>query len=175
MTSSRIGIYTATLVCRNTLTKAYERIAMDAEIRFFMTDKDEAEFIAVAEANVDEIDTTNPFKHRFLVGDCELFFTPTLIEDNVMYTGVFEIRIKNNDDACKNQIRANASYKKLRNWIKKNYWSRLAFINENKKNKLTPSRIHWLAPDAKAWKESDEKNHLLKLSKTSWMTFDIGF
>ena len=92
-----------------------------------------------------------------------------------MYTGVFEIRIKNNDNACENQIRANASYKKLRNWIKKNYWSCLAFINENKKNKLTPSCIHWLAPDAKAWKESDEKNHLLKLSKTSWMTFDIGF
>ena len=40
-----------------------------------MTDKDEAEFIAVAEANADEIDTTNPLKYCFLVGDCELFFT----------------------------------------------------------------------------------------------------
>lgn len=148
---------------------------MDAEIRFFMTAKDEAEFIAVVEAIVDEIDTKNPLKQRFLIGDCELFFTPTLMEDEVMYSGVLETRIENNDDACKDQIRANASYKKLRNWIKKHYWSRLAFINKDKKDKLMPSRIHWLAPEAKIWKESDEKNHLLKLSKTSWMTFDIGF
>lgn len=92
-----------------------------------------------------------------------------------MYSGVLEIRIENSDRACHDQLRANTAYKKLRNWIKKKYWSRLAFINKKKKDQLTPSRIHWLAPDAKKWKEKNAEEHILKLSKTSWMIFEIGF
>jgi hypothetical protein len=38
-----------------------------------------------------------------------------------------------------------------------------------------PSRIHWLAPEAKKWKEETPEKNTLKLSKTSWMVFDIGF
>ena len=127
-----------------------------------------------AQKHVDEIDNSS-HPHRFIVGDCELLFTPTVLEEktSIMYSGVLEIRIKADD--CKNQIKTNASYKKLRNWIKKKYWSRLAFINKTKNDKLMPSRIHWLAPEAKKWKEADADNHILKLSKTSWMVFDIGF
>jgi len=149
---------------------------MDAETRFFMTPTDQAEFIQFAKKHVDEIDKSS-IPHRFIVSDCELLFTPTELEEKTktMYSGVFEIRIKADDTACKNQIKANASYKKLRNWIKKKYWSRLAFINKTKNDKLMPSRIHWLAPEAKKWKETDEDNHILKLSKTSWMVFNIGF
>jgi hypothetical protein len=148
---------------------------MDAEIRFFMTANDEKDFIEFANQTIDKIELDDSIKQRFIVGGCELQFTPTSIEDNVMYSGVLEIRIENNEQACKDQTRANASYKKCRNWIKKNYWSRLAYINKNKKNKLMPSRIHWLAPEAKKWKESDPQNHVLKLSRTSWMVFEIGF
>ncbi len=153
---------------------------MDAEIRFFMTLKDEAEFFEFAHKYIDEIkQSSNPEqnnKQRLIIADCELLFTPTLVEESTMYSGVLEIRIEaDSDSACKNQLRANAAYKKLRNWIKKKYWSRLAYINKTKKDQLMPSRIHWLAPDAKKWKEADSKKHLLKLSKTSWMVFEIGF
>ncbi len=93
-----------------------------------------------------------------------------------MYSGVLEIRIEHDrDTACKSQLRANAAYKKLRNWLKKKYWSRLAYINKTKNDKLMPTRIHWLAPEAKKWKEENPEKHILKLSKTSWMVFDIGF
>jgi len=51
----------------------------------------------------------------------------------------------------------------------------LAYQHQNKKGKLTPSRNHWLGPEAKKWKDVDSSNHILKLSKTSWMEFDIGF
>ena len=147
---------------------------MDAEIRFFMTPEDEATFINFAQKHIDEVVMTDSPKQRFIVGDCELLFTPTQSEGNTLYSGVLEIRIDATDEnSCKNQMRANMSYKKLRNWIKKNYWSRLAFLN--KRDQLAPSRIHWLAPEAKIWKESDPENHLLKLSKTSWMVFDIGY
>ncbi|MEE9445012.1 MAG: hypothetical protein V3V19_05050 [Cocleimonas sp.] len=149
---------------------------MDAEIRFFMTIEDEEKFLSFAKKHIDEVLQTDTLMQRFSVGDCELLFTPTLAEGTTLYSGVLEIRIDaTNDNACKNQMRANMSYKKLRNWIKKNYWSRLAYINKQKNDQLMPSRIHWLAPEAKQWKESDPKNHMLKLSKTSWMVFDIGF
>ncbi len=148
---------------------------MDAEIRFFMTLKDEADFLDFAKKHVDEIKKNNESKQQLIVGDCELLYTPTLIENKTMYSGVLEIRIENTESACKNQLRANASYKKLRNWLKKKYWSRLAYINKAKKDKLMPSRIHWLGPDAKKWKEADSVNHKLQLSKTSWMIFEIGF
>ena len=150
---------------------------MDAEIRFFMTPNDEAEFLKFANKYIDEINQ-DEYKQSFIVGDCELFYTPTIIENNTMYSGVLEIRIENSqepDITCKDQLRANASYKKLRNWLKKKYWSRLAYINKTKNDKLMPSRIHWLAPDAKKWKEENPEKHVLKLSKTSWMVFEIGF
>jgi len=149
---------------------------MDAEIRFFMTPKDESEFFEFANKHIDNIKQGADLKQFFIVGDCELFYTPTIVEDSTMYSGVLEIRIEHdNDSACKSQLRANAAYKKLRNWIKKKYWSRLAYINKTKKDKLMPTRIHWLAPEAKKWKEENPEKHILKLSKTSWMVFDIGF
>ena len=154
---------------------------MDAEIRFFMTDEDEEEFFTEVNKHVDQIITTDNStdndKQRLLMGDCELLYTRTLAEGNTLYSGVLEIRTKNIniETACKDQMRAAKVYKKLRNWIKKNYWSRLAYINKTKKDQLMPTRIHWLAPQAKKWKEADPENHLLKLSKTSWMVFDIGF
>ena len=154
---------------------------MDAEIRFFMTDEDEEEFFTEVNKHVDQIITTDNStdndKQRLLIGDCELLYTATLAEGNTLYSGVLEIRTTNIniETACKDQTRAAKVYKKLRNWIKKNYWSRLAYINKTKKDQLMPTRIHWLAPQAKKWKEADPEKHLLKLSKTSWMVFDIGF
>ena len=148
---------------------------MDAEIRFFMTPEDEEEFLSFAKMYIDEITSTNSSKQYFILGDCQLIYTPTLSEGTTLYTGCLEVRTDNVDPSCEGLQRAHLCYKKLRNWIKKKYWSRLAYINKTKKDKLMPSRIHWLAPNAKKWKEQDPENHLLKLSKTSWMVFNIGF
>ena len=147
---------------------------MDAEIRFFMTAGDEEAFLAFASKHIDKIEKNNSLKQRFIIDECELLYTPTQLEGNTMYSGVLEVRILA-EDTCKGQLRTTSTYKKLRSWLKKKYWSRLAFINKNKSNRLMPSRIHWLGPEAKKWKEEDPETHLLKLSKTSWMVFDIGF
>ena len=147
---------------------------MDAEIRFFMTMGDEAEFLEFASKHIDEIKKGKSLKQHFIIDECELLYTPTKVENNTMYSGVLEIRTTA-EDTCKGQLRASNTYKKIRNWLKKKYWSRLAFINKAKKDKLMPSRIHWLGPEAKKWKQEDPQNHILKLSKTSWMVFDIGF
>lgn len=147
---------------------------MDAEIQFFMTEKDQETFLAFSEKIIDSIDKTSA-TYRFIIGDCELLFSPSIRDGDILYMGKLEIRQSSSDMACKDQLRAINHYKKLRNWLKKNYWSRLAYINKNKKDKLMPSRVHWLGADAKKWKETDSNKHILKLSTTSWMVFDIGF
>jgi len=147
---------------------------MDAEIQFFMTEKDESDFLAFVETQIDRMDKSqNPY--RFILGDCELYFTPSVLEENTLYTGNLEIRLGKANLGYKDLERAKAVFRKLRNKIKKNYWSRLAYLDKNKNDKLTPSRVHWLGVDAKKWKQTDPEKHILKLSKTSWMVFDIGF
>lgn len=143
---------------------------MDAEIQFFMTSKDQKEFLLYAEKHVDSINDIDSAL-EFKIGDCRLHFSPSVLDGNILYLGRLEIRLGISD--LHDQERAKSVFRKLRNWLKKNYFSRLAFIN--KRDKLTPSRVHWLAPDAKKWKLKNPEEHLLKLSKTSNTVFNIGF
>lgn len=147
---------------------------MDAEILFFMTEVDQKNFILHVEDECDLI-TKQVDSILFHVGDSYLQFTPSLFEKDTLYCGKLEIHSDNSDVETKDHERTKATYRKLRNWLKKTYWSRLAYNNKNKKDKLTPSRNHWLGPDAKQWKENNLEEHFLKLSKTSWMIFDIGY
>ncbi len=147
---------------------------MDAEILFFMSKKDQSDFLTLAKTSCDSI-TTHDDVIRLNLGDCVLFFTPSKFEENTLFCGKLEIRIGPSATACKDQERAKSNFRKLRNHIKKTFWSRLAYKNKNKKNKLTPSRNHWLGPDAKLWKEGNLENNKLKLSKTSWMVFELGY
>ena len=143
---------------------------MDAEIQFFMTAKDEDDFLSFVVKHVDSVES-NSVVRTLIIGDCHLMLTPSVVEDLVLYLGKLEIRLGNSD--LDDIERARSTFRKLRNWIKKNYFSRLAYIN--KRGKLTPSRVHWLGQDAKKWKQADPENHLLKLSKTSNTLFNIGF
>ena len=151
---------------------------MDAEILFFMTAKDQSDFLTMVRGCCDsltkQIDSNKFF---FKVAGCHLIFTPTMFEDDTLYAGKLEIRTSSFPEETSqiDKDRVQAVFRKLRNWIKKNYWSRLAYFNQNKKGKLTPSRNHWLGPDAKRWKQENTEKHVLKLSKTSWMEFEIGY
>ncbi len=147
---------------------------MDAEILFFMTVEDESDFLTFAKKNCDSIEHQNG-KSKLTVGDCTLLFTSSILENDALYCGKLEIRLGRPENECADQEKTKSVFRKLRNYIKKGYWSRLAYENKNKKGKLTPSRNHWLGPEAKKWKESDSTSHILKLSKTSWMEFEIGF
>jgi len=150
---------------------------MNAEILFFMTSKDQDDFIKEAEKYCESFSKTKVSKDlMFHIGECSLFFVSSKLDGNTLYTGKLEIRLSNHsaDIDIRDKERAKTVFRTLRNWIKQHYWSRLAYLNQNKNNKLTPSRNYWLGPDARVWKEAD-KGHLLKLSKTSWMLFEIGY
>ncbi len=146
---------------------------MDAEIQFFMTEKDEADFLDFVKVHIDEIENHGP-QMKFRMGDCELLFSASVMQKNKLYIGRLEIRLGNPDENFESAERAKTTFRKLRNWIKKNYYSRLAYLNKKKKDKLTPSRVHWLGPDAKKWKQKHPEHNELRLSKTSWMIFEIG-
>lgn len=143
---------------------------MEAEIQFFMTSKDEKDFLIYAEQHVDSIDHSHS-AIVFKVGDCNLNFYPSVKDGNQLFLGRLEVRLGMSQ--FKDQERAKSVFRKLRNWLKKGYFSRLAFLN--KRSQLTPSRVHWLGPDAKKWKLDKPKEHLLRLSTTSNTVFDIGF
>ena len=145
---------------------------MDAEIQFFMTAIDEQEFLAFAETQIDSCDKEST-PMRLVIGDCELLFTSSITEADIMYAGKLEIHLESTETTHQDLEQAKFTFRKLRNRIKKKYWSRLAYKNKN--DRLTPSRVHWLAPDAKKWKEENPERHILKLSRTSWIAFDIGF
>lgn len=151
---------------------------MDAEILFFMTATDQSNFLEMAAECCDSITEKAESKTMLLhVASCHLLFTPSTFEQDTIYAGQLEIRSSSfsEEQELSDQNHAKFVFRKLRNVIKKHYWSRLAYLNKNKKDKLTPSRNYWLGPDAKTWKETDEKKRFLKLSTTSWMMFELGY
>lgn len=145
---------------------------MQSELQFFMTETDQSDFFTFVRDLVDDISDNQ----RILqIGDCVMEFTPSQRENDILYTGKLSINTMDKTGAaCDNEERAKNVFRKIKKWIKKHYWSRLAYLNKHKKNKLTPSRAYWLGPDAKKWKDENPDQHILKLSTTSWMVFEIG-
>lgn len=144
---------------------------MESEQQFFMTEKDQEAFFDFVKGLVDSIGLVEETQnYQFSIDDCSLIFTPSPQDKNTLYAGKLNIKT----DDCKKEERTKKVYRKLKGWLKKNYWSRLAYLNIKKKNQLTPSRAYWVGPDAKNWKDEDPENHVFKLSTTSWMVFDIG-
>jgi len=144
---------------------------MESELQFFMTKKDQDVFLDFVKDLVDSINPVDENQtYLFTIDDCSLIFIPSPQEKNILYAGKLNIKTEN----CKQEERTKKVYRKLRNWLKKHYWSRLAYLNVKKNNKLTPSRAYWVGSDAKSWKDEDPDNHIFKLSATSWMVFEIG-
>ncbi len=146
---------------------------MESELQFFMTQKDQAVFLDFAKGLVDSVSIDRQENNRIYqlnMDDCSLVFTPSPTDENTLYAGKLNIKT----EGCNGEERSKKVYRKLRNWIKKHYWSRLAYLNVKKNNTLTPSRAYWVGTDAKQWKDQDPEHHIFKLSATSWMVFTIG-
>ena len=87
---------------------------MDAEILFFMMEKDEANFVTFAKQYCDSIVNQNGTT-QFNIGDCKLLFTRSILEDKTMYCGKLEIRLGRAEFDCVNQEKAKSVFRKLRN------------------------------------------------------------
>ncbi|MEE9494725.1 MAG: hypothetical protein V3W04_15300 [Gammaproteobacteria bacterium] len=147
---------------------------MKAEIYFFMTAPDAEAFIKHVEELVDSIEEHSE-SSIFIIGDCQIEYLPSIMIESSLLTGSIAIDSGGIDNGCTQYLRANKTYKALRNWIKKGYYSRLCTWTEGEDMQATSSRTRdlWLGPDAKKNKESNNDMQL-RLSLTSDVLFDLA-
>jgi len=145
---------------------------MKAEIQFFMTAEDAEVFINLAEELVDS-KKENGASSLLIIGDCQIVYVPSVLSENILMAGSIAIDSGGIDAGCKQRLKAEAVYKKLRKWIKNNYSNRLCTWTEGNADKVSRVRDFWLGPDARQRKESDSKMEL-RLSFTSSTLFDLA-
>ncbi len=143
---------------------------MKAELQFFMTPKDTEDFLRFTQDKVDAIEEAR----HFIIGDCEIHHEASLLSNDTIFIGRINIDTGDINHHCKDQERAKAVFRTLRNWLKKHYTCKLSTASLDDPDKRSMSRSHWLGPDAKRWKEKDASNRLLRLSTTSPATFDVA-
>lgn len=151
---------------------------MKAELQFFMSSQDTEAFLAFASNHIDRHEERENTESQeaelvFVVGDCELIFKPSRLIDNTLLIGSLSINSGGLDDGLNDQTRANNTYRQLRNWIKKHYYSRLSTWTDGNENKLSRTRNHWLGSDAKQWKQANPDAQLC-LSENYGVFFDIA-
>lgn len=141
---------------------------MKAELQLFLLPSDIETFVDFAKDHVDEVESD-----RFWVGDCEILFQVPEAIDNTLFVSKLSINSGGLDDGCKDSNRANAAFRALRKWVKKNYDNRLCTWEEGAKEKMGRTRDQWLASDAKAWMKSAEETQM-RYSERSDVFFDIA-
>ncbi|HIO93269.1 MAG TPA: hypothetical protein EYG68_10580 [Leucothrix mucor] len=142
---------------------------MKAELQLLMLPSDAEAFLNFAKNHVDAIEDNQ----RLIVGDCELTFQASEQSGHTLFVGRLNINSGGLDDGCKDSTRANNIYRELRKWVKKNYDNRLSTWEEGKEEKMGRTRNQWLAPDAKAWKQSNTDAEI-RFSASSTVYFDIA-
>lgn len=137
-----------------------------------MTAADAAVFINHVEGLVDSI-KENGESSLFMIGDCQIVYTPSVLSENTLSAGSIAIDSGGIDAGCKQRLKVEAVYKKLRKWIKHNYNNRLSTWTEGNADNASRIRDFWLGPDATQRKESDKKM-VLRFSFTSSTLFDLA-
>lgn len=145
---------------------------MKAKIQFFMTPSDAEVFINHVEGLVDSIKEKDG-SSMFILGDCQIIYIPSVMSENTLTSGSIEIDSGGIDEGCKQRLKANDVYKKLRKWLKNNYYSRLCTWTEGDADKASRTRDFWLGPDARQRKENDNEIEL-RLSFKSNTLFDLA-
>ena len=142
---------------------------MKAEIQLLTLATDTKVFIEFASHHVDAIEDNQ----RLIVGDCEIIYRPSKQDGSRLFVGTLSINSGGLDDGCKDSNRANNVFRELRKWIKKNYDNHLCIWEEGKKDKMGRTRNQWLAPDAKAWLQSNDDAEV-RHSASSTTLYDLA-
>jgi hypothetical protein len=141
---------------------------MKAEIQFFSMPDDAGEILALVKNKIDTIEEGS----RLLIGDCEVNYTSGTIKNNLLLMGSLAINTGPVDNACADQERAKAVYRKIRKWLKKNYSNRLNTYQLEGERKDAAERNHWLSPAAAEWVKAAD-GRLLKITENSMTAFEI--
>lgn len=144
---------------------------MKAELQFFAMPDDAEILLAVANDYVDSIELKDS-SHRLVIGDCEIIYTNTILQQKTLLVGSVAINTGTVDHACADQERAKKIYRNLRQWLKKNYSNKLSTYSLDGSEKIALARNHWISPAATKWKKQDSER-LLKLYDTSPIVFEL--
>lgn len=145
---------------------------MKAEIQLFMTATDSEEFMSLVDELVNSVKEVDG-SFLFMIGDCEIVYTPSVLSGFTLSAGSIAINSGGIDKGCKQRLKADGIFKKLRKWIKKNYTNRLCTWTGGDTDKVSRVRDFWIGPDARQRKESDNEL-LLRLSLASSTFFDMA-
>ena len=141
---------------------------MKAELQFFAMPDDVEEILTLVQAKIDTVE----YKHRFIIGDCEVAYKAGIIKDHILLMGSVIIDTGSVGNSCAAQERAKSVYRTVRKWMKKHYSNQLNTYQLTGDRKDKAARNHWISPAAAAWKTSNE-NHLLKIIEHSPTAFEI--
>lgn len=141
---------------------------MKAELQFFAMPDDVEEILALVQSKIDAVE----YKHRFIIGDCEVAYKAGILQDNILLMGSVTINTGEVSNSCAAQERAKSVYRLVRKWMKKHYSNRLNTYQLTGDRKDKAARNHWISPAATLWKNADEK-HELKIIENSSTAFDI--
>jgi len=141
---------------------------MKAELQFFAMPNDVEEILALVQSKLDAVE----YKHRFIMGDCEVAYKAGILKENILLMGSVVIDTGTVANSCAAQERAKSVYRMVRKWIKTHYSNRLNTYQLTGDRKDKAARNHWISPAAAVWKNLDEQ-HELKIIENSSTAFDI--
>ena len=119
-------------------------MAINSEVRFFMTGKDEEEFLHFALDHVDSLEKESDYQWHLCLDGYRIQLLRSQIKDEVLVIGRIALRTREDQDS-KN---AEKIYRKLGRWIKGRYTNSLLVRNVNNGNSTRAIKDVWLAPDA---------------------------
>jgi hypothetical protein len=133
-------------------------MTMRSEFQFFMTAKDQEEFLEFAVLYIHKIDKTPKIYWKLFIGDCFIQFDPGRIHNGDLISGRIAIATHglDNEPICEHRAEAEKIYIKFRNWLKKTYTNKLTCRNIYRPESSQLSKHLWVGPDAEKWKQDNE-------------------
>jgi hypothetical protein len=136
-----------------------------------MTKNDEEEFISFFKEADYECLEEKSWQTHYCCGNVNIQFLPSFQYEGVILGGRIAIKTL---DKSNDALRCEKLYKKMNNWLKKNYSNNLILYNSKleTKNEAVCEKSWWMSPEVE--KELKNGNVILKQSKNSFIVYDLA-
>ena len=123
---------------------------MRSEFKFFMSEHDEAVFVAAFRDSVNSIEKQSNRQWLFCVGDCKIQFLRSYRSSTEISQGRIAIATHGSGVEFSAGSETERLFKRMRSRLKKEYTNRLCAQNVTIPQSSHPYRNVWLGPDALA-------------------------
>jgi hypothetical protein len=119
--------------------------SMRSEFQFFMTAKDEAEFVSFAEYLADRVDRESDTQWFFWIGDCSVQFLRSRVRRRELISGRIALATSGFGLVFDSAADGERLYKRLRAWLKKSYNNELTCRNSRIDNSKMEIKNFWVS------------------------------